>query len=296
MSDKTISKMYSYKPLKNYIGLEGVTPVKHKDVFVGVEIELEMVHKNYTISSINRLEDGSLKIHGAEFVTIPIKLKYLEIELNRLFRGLNKNVLLSSRCSVHVHINVRDITFDQLKSLVLIYMLFERALYRFSGDRWSNNFCVPLTQCIYFPYNLLRTSIINVEWAKYTGLNILPIWKGEAGTKLGTIEFRQMKATMDSVYIIEWCNLITAIKRYAQSFSYEEIREQILNITDFNNFAFKIFGKWSTLLTQSELFKEDMEKYYSRVKFVIPKQTPIKHQISNELTFIHFDEIQPIVV
>ena len=273
---KTISKLYSYKPLKNYTGLMGSIPVKNKDVFVGVEIELENVFNGYKLGTYQKVTDNSLKINGAELVTVPIKMKYLEVELRRLFGGLNSDTLVTKRCSVHVHMNVRDMTPNQVLNLVMLYMIFERSLYRVSGDRWNSNFCVPLAQA----YNLVNELFKNWDhvlswfWEKYTGLNLCPIYGGESHC-IGTVEFRQLHGTTSVEEIMMWCNMITALKRAAQDIPQEEILDIIKTIDSVDEYrllARRIFGSYAKFLTTQSTFAEDCEWCKTNLKFMIPEK------------------------
>ncbi len=263
MPDRSISAYFNYKPLKNYIGLEGSIPIKHKDVFVGVEVEVERVFKHAPISSITVTEDGSLKLQGYEFITIPMKFRYLEIELKRLLEGI-KYCHISKRCSVHVHINMRDMMSDEIKGLVLIYMLYERLLFRFSGNRWPNIFCTPLYNCPKMVHALLwNDPPTDWKWQKYTAMNLKPIW-GEGATKgrLGTIEFRQMEGSLDANRIVHWINLLTSLKRWVQHNTLDEIRThlKVLDVTErYTWLTEDVFGDWAHLLYRYPTFEEDLK-------------------------------------
>lgn len=272
----TISKLFSYKPIPNYIGLEGGIKIKHKDVFVGVEVEVEYENEFlplYKNSSYFSHSDGSLKIGGTEIVTIPIKLRYLEVELSRIFSQIRGKIILSNRCSTHIHMNVRDMTVEQLGNLVLLYMIFEKSLYHISGDRWDNNFCVPLYMC----HKLVRQWFKDEEytgawtWNKYTGLNISPVFGGES-SRIGTVEFRQLHGTIDTAEIINWCNLITALKRAAQNFERKEILAHIRTMKTTSGYwwlAKEVFGNWAELLTKQTSFKDDTEDCLSNLVIIL---------------------------
>lgn len=279
MSELTLSKIYKYPVLKSYTGLEGNIPVKHKDVFVGVELEIENVYNTYKLSTNKLTEDGSLKVNGAEFVTIPLKMRYLEIELRRIFESL-KDPLVSSRCSTHVHMNVRDMTPEQIVNFILLYMVFERSLYRISGDRWDNNFCVPL----YMAHTMMKgffkawDSTNMWTWYKYTGLNLCPIF-GSESTRIGTVEFRQMHGSVNVEEIMQWCNLITAIKRAAQEIPIDETLAHIktLPVTEaYGWLAKQVFGRYSILLINQSTFKEDVYKCLTNLKLLLGDKLYVK--------------------
>lgn len=273
----TVSQLYKYKHLKPYIGLQGRIPIKHKDVFVGVEIELENVTGYYEIGTRHYTEDHSLKVDGAEFVTIPIKMKYLEVELQRLFSGFKGTTpSISSRCSTHVHVNVRDMTPKEVLNMVMLYMIFERSLYRVSGDRWHNNFCIPLcmaTQTVRGFFNAWDKAIY-WGWYKYMGLNISPIWGGES-SMIGTVEFRQLHGTTNVEEIIQWCNMITSLKRAAQTIDQEELLAHIRTMNTTSGYSWlvkEVFGRYSKLLTDQSTFVLDVEKCISVLKACIPDE------------------------
>ena len=274
-SEPTVSQLYKYKSLKPYVGLEGSIPIKNKDVYVGVEIELEGVHGYYDVGTRHFMEDHSLKINGAEFVTIPIRMRYLEVELRRLFGGFTISTpTVSSRCSTHVHVNVRDMTAKQVINMVMLYMIFERSLYRISGDRWNNNFCIPLCMA-----TTTVKGFFDVwdepkmwGWYKYMGLNISPIWGGES-SRIGTVEFRQLHGTLSVEEIIQWCNLITALKRAAQEFDQEELLAHIRTMNTTSGYGWlvkEVFGKHSRLLTDQPTFVSDVEECISILKACLP--------------------------
>lgn len=289
-SELTVSKLYKYKHLKPYTGLQGSIPIKHKDVFVGVEIELENVTGYYEIGTRQYTEDHSLKVNGAEFVTIPIKMKYLEVELRRIlggFVGTAPNA--SSRCSTHVHVNVRDMTAKEILNMVMLYMIFERSLYRMSGDRWHNNFCIPLCMATQTVKGLFEAwdKVHLWGWYKYMGLNISPIWGGES-TMIGTVEFRQLHGTTSTEEIVQWCNMITSLKRAAQTIDQEELLAHIRTMNTTSGYGWlvkEVFGRYSKLLTDQPTFVGDVEKCISVLKACIPdERLGYKEQIKEKKT------------
>lgn len=281
-SVETISKLYNYKALKPYTGLEGSIPIKHKDVIFGVEIELEQVNVKYKLGTSNAIEDGSLKINGMEFVTVPLKLRYLEVELTRIFSGLDAP-LVSSRCSIHVHMNVRDMTPDQIINMVLLYTIFERGLYRISGDRWNSNFCVPIGLAPQLLKKIFSSwdNVSSWSWYKYTGLNLCPIWGGEGSHKLGTVEFRQMRGSTDVKEIIGWCNMLAALKRAAQKMDQGELIAHIRTMNTTSGYYWlvrEVFGKWAKLLSYQPTFAEDVETAISILKIYLPESVLMKKE------------------
>ncbi|UOF80616.1 putative amidoligase enzyme [Caudoviricetes sp.] len=273
-----IGDLFSYKRLSKYEGLLGKKEVRAPTTFVGVEVELEKVEykRNPPASCWTDTDDGSLKEKGREFVSIPIPVKYLEVELLKLLDSLFF-CQTSTRCSIHVHLNVRDFTLQELEKFLILYLIFERSLYRFSGDRWNNNFCVPLRFYPLYISNMffcLKRNELSQEWLKYHGLNLSPIFGGES-TKLGTIEFRQMEGTIDVDRIMDWVNLIVSLKISAKAFKYEDLVNEIslMNTTSsYHMLAEKTFKFCNELITKQPTFKEDIESSISFLKLVYQKE------------------------
>lgn len=268
-----LKSLVKYKSYPIYQGMCGTIPVRTKNMFFGVEVELEGVPEWTRPPTWKAMEDHSLKINGQEFASIPLKLQYLEMELSRLFNGVGKP-LITSRCSIHVHMNVRDLTWEEVFKLILIYLFFEKSLFKYSGDRFSNNFCVPLFECPSV-VSQLNPKNTGVEWYKYLALNILPIWgkHGESNC-LGTIEFRHMAGTTDVRKIVDWCNLLAGIKLAAKRFPLDELIAHLrtMNTTSgYYWFAKEVFKDWSKLVTGQETFKEDVESCILRTKFSFRK-------------------------
>lgn len=220
---KKLSDVHKFTNLKKYDGLVGRFPLHSENRYFGIEIEMENISKTINFpGSFRYHKDHSLKVMGAEYVTVPIQSKFLEIELSRLFLN-HPERLFSSRCSVHYHMNVRDITVEHLRKLILIYLLCERQIYKHSGDRWDNIFCVPAR----YHLRLLKEICLWQEWhdsflwGKYTGINFLPM------NTLGTIEFRMSKGTSSLENILSMVNIFSCLKTAAKSVDMKELQEAI---------------------------------------------------------------------
>ncbi len=287
-----VKALRKYEPLSKYKGLLGTLPIVGGYTYIGLEVELEHIprsdYKNLSESTWRVCDDGSLKDSGKEFVTIPIKFKYLEMELNRLFSGLSKP-LVSTRCSTHVHINVREMTTEELGVFILLYSIFERAFYRFSGDRWNSNFCIPLFASPYYPKRLLKHLFnekispreFEISWYKYLGFNVCPIIGSDGSGVQGTVEFRHMEGTTDPKYIINWINLIVSLKLASKRFNLETMKGILLTMnadSSYISLTQSIFGEFANLLLQQPTFKRDIESCITATK---------------KLIFIQNDELAP---
>ena len=193
-------------------------------LLVGIEVELEQIVLNRYPAGWNRIKDGSLKDNGLEF-TIPVWHNHAEDWLRELFNSFNK-AEASKRCSVHIHANINDFTLDQVKCLVLLYTIFERPLYRYSGKRWNSIYCVPVqTWAVGLNLDEMSFGDLAEAFHKYSGINIFP-----DNGKLGTAEFRHMAGTKNILYIKAWIDIIAALVKYAQKQNYAELKERISNM------------------------------------------------------------------
>jgi hypothetical protein len=277
-----ISSLYPYPIIFNYVGVRGRIPLRSPKTLVGIEIELEHLDRNTTLytPSWKTFHDGSLKEEGKEFVSCPIQTQYLEIELIKLFNSLH-SYKITQRCSIHVHLNVRDFKSKDLFNFLLLYLVFERNLYRFSGDRWNNIHCVPLYSFKDFivPFlKKLNSGHVFPSWKKYHGLNLSPIWGGESSL-LGTIEFRHMGGCTSVEKIMDWINLIVSLRDAAKSMNTETIIQYIKTLNtskQYEGFALLVFKDWEKLLTESSFFEEDMSMCITKAKELLYEAKKLK--------------------
>lgn len=174
-------------------------------------------------------KDGSLR-KGTEFIfSAPHKGANITAALNALqdfinvYRYNDKPIQISDRCSVHVHLDVRDLDNKELSNFILIYTLVERVMFLIIDEsRVKNNYCKPLTNSSfkYILCDLLKKQgideydsidrfvrAVRENCNKYSALNILPI------ATYGSIEFRHHQGTTDMSAIKRWINVILALKR-----------------------------------------------------------------------------------
>ena len=119
--------------------------------YIGIEIEVEQITRAFMQELSEQLwfntEDGSLRNNGREFVTPPIRGKQIIYSLDEFYRLLPDKADFSDRTSIHIHVNMRNATFEELFNVLMIYLVFEQMLYRFAGNtRYKNIFCVPIQE------------------------------------------------------------------------------------------------------------------------------------------------------
>lgn len=269
--DSKLSDIYKYPPLSKIQSLKGKTPIKGGYTYIGVEIELEHIDIKRAIPNIwDVVDDHSLKVAGKEFVSVPIKAEWLEVEIERLL-GCLSFWKSTSRCSTHVHLNARDLTLSELKVFLIIYNMFERLLYRISGDRWNNNFCVPLQ--FYQGYlsdvlNGLDKGVLAHNWKKYHGLNLSPLFGGES-TCIGTIEFRHMKGFTSTPELLNWINTIISLKLACKKYTTETLINLLLEMntsSSYIEFTREVFGDEAEQFITLASYKEDIESGVTSTK------------------------------
>lgn len=211
-----LSELFAYSPMPLFTSKAGLSFPPGPDPLLVMGVELEIENTTEAAGGLRgfRVEkDGSLRNNGWEFITYPMYYNCLTERLTTFFNNNDFNESnYSERCSVHVHANCRDLTLDQVASIVLIYQVVEKLLFKFIGeDRDKNIFCVPLseTTITYRLINRIADQNYNVfrDWNKYTALNLMPLCNLEQGT----IEFRHMAGTYTVEFILAWLRIISRI-------------------------------------------------------------------------------------
>lgn len=186
------------------IGLPDELP---KGEFVaGIECELEGVALPIPIEGFFIEKDGSLRGNGYEYISIPFtKVALLEKfkELHSRLEFIKGEDPFSPRTSTHVHVNCAFLGFKEVRTIVLLYALFEEFFFMMVKPiRRDNIHCVPLTET-HLP-NLYRRGLDGMvdRWHKYTALNIKPL------REIGTIEFRHLHGTGDVAELSRWLDVL----------------------------------------------------------------------------------------
>jgi hypothetical protein len=230
---------------------------------VGIEVELEGLSCPPNIGKWVKHSDDSLKVDGIEY-TLLTWHEHAKDNLWLLFGNLRPSI--STRCSVHVHINALDMTVENIKTFLLYYMIFEKALYNYSGKRWKNIFCVPLNTW-YFNLRHLNSFGLANEWSKYAGLNL------ETLMRHGTIEFRQMTGNTNAIYINTWVNMIVNLKKFVMNTTYDEAVTSVLAMNSTSAYwdlVSDIFKTDASALMYNN-FQKDMESCITHTKLNITK-------------------------
>lgn len=215
---------------------------------VGVELEMEGIQYSFskssgevpvssrfitdvTLPSLGNfwkvIKDGSLR-KGTEFIfSVPHKGANITAALDKMqtfidaFSYRNEPIKITDRCSVHVHLDVRDLDNEEVSNFVLLYIFVERVLFlTIDSGRVKNNYCKPLTNSAfkYILSELIKKGndeydsierfvrAIREQCDKYSALNILPV------STYGSVEFRHHQGTKDMAEVKRWINIILALK------------------------------------------------------------------------------------
>lgn len=242
---------------------------------IGIEIELEHVLNSPKLDYLWLREiDGSLKIGGKEFKLATWHNNALDA-LTELFTKVKARA--TSRCGVHIHVDVTEYTYEEVKIATLVYMIFEKLLYTYSGKRWNSNYCVPIQT-----YHLLDVPIVTIRpgdfefiLPKYAGLHFVG--------QFGTLEFRQMVGTTNPRYINNWINIVVNLVKYAKNKKLDDIINKInrmRTISSYYELFTEVFESYSGYLETSS-FKEDVETGVTLAKVNLHNDPQITQQLLN---------------
>lgn len=213
-----LSEIFSHQPeVRSVIPHTSI----HSTRAVGIEVEVENARGAESTRLWNVIRDSSLRDDGREFVLrAPIAGKDLRdafMELSTLIHSV-PSIVVSERCSVHVHVDVRDFTTTQLSNLLTTYVAAESALYMLGGkDRYDNIYCPGITAALEQMSVMRRVLSGDQEqiwrgvhdWCKYTGINLRSV------ESQGSVEFRAHEGTLDPRRILRWTNILLLMADYA---------------------------------------------------------------------------------
>jgi len=202
---------------------------KRQDGDFGIEIECEGKDLAVPHADVWRTDDdGSLRgvfPHSrAEWVLArPLSLDNAIKAVDELskFQIQHKAQLdFSFRTSVHVHMNVQNLTFNQYLNTIYTYLLLENVLVRYCGnDRIGNRFCLRMQDAEGLSELIMRLfkegprglGYFNEDAAKYASINIA------ATNNYGSLEFRAMQGNLQVPYISTWLKALYNLREFAKA-------------------------------------------------------------------------------
>ena len=197
----------------------------------GIEIECEgenlyPVDNNYWKTE----DDGSLRgvfPHSrCEWVfkkPQDLKKTLLAIKhLNNKQEEMGAKPSFSFRTSVHVQVNVLDLTWNQYCNFIYLYLLLEEPLMYFCGqERIGNRFCLRMQDAeglLDVVQHIFQTGpgalrILNEDGIRYSAINLYTT------RKYGSLEFRGMRGTLDVDVLATWISTLDGLKNISKEFN-----------------------------------------------------------------------------
>lgn len=240
---------------------------------IGIEIEVEGRNLKAIDNEVWKSEDdGSLRGNFPDsrceyILRTPVKIDAVLTAVSGLRAELEVNNALfafSYRTSVHVHLNVQQLLYHELLSMMYAYYLLEEPLMTFCGKtRKGNNFCLRLADAegvldwVTQMFEFGPDSLLNVpgDNARYAAMNI------EAIRKYGSVEFRGMQGNMDAGKIDKWCSILVSIREYAKKKKPKDVYEDFMKNGP-AGFAELVLGKDVDVIKYARMEK-DMEVSFS---------------------------------
>lgn len=198
---------------------------------VGVEIECEgrnltpIMDATWTTEADNSLR-GGFPHEACEWVfSKPVPIRDVLPALQQLEDVQKKSKAVfdfSFRTSVHVHVNVQQLSVDQISNLIYTYFLCETVMMNHvNQSRRGNRFCLRMEDAegmVDYITKMIRApegdwKMLNPHDAiRYSAMNIEALWK------YGSIEFRGMEGNMDVNRIYNWCKAFVNMREFAKQF------------------------------------------------------------------------------
>lgn len=263
---------------------------------VGIEIELENLlnYRSNRLLHWNIITDESLRNGGREFITKGDGLGgdvlfNASTEIEIALRGYSPDP--TWRCSTHIHLDVRDLTVEEMKLVLMAYIFFEKFLFRESGwERYKNNFCVPmglaqgqvsvLADCFTIQDITTFASIISDNWGKYTALNLKTL------PTLGTFEFRMPQPAFRSVDLLKTSNRFLSLKKLAVSWEgdLDGFLAHLVDL-DVSDVFDKSLGRSSVFLEEDKAFGFSLVKDLLMLKDLKIKTQRLTRDLHSSLFF-----------
>jgi hypothetical protein len=192
----------------------------------GVEIETVFLGEGDTNDTdqfnFNKTSDGSISGYGVEWVSAPMSGDRMFNEIDGICGWLNKNEYGVNRsCGLHVHIDARDLYWEELCGIMIVGNAAEETLYSMiPKSRETSNWCrkSKLTNEVllgiksnkdftnsWYDYNGESPNLDKYNDSRYTGINM------HARVYMGTVEFRHHSGTINPNKINNWITVCQSI-------------------------------------------------------------------------------------
>lgn len=156
--------------------------------------------------------------------------------------------VFSERTSIHVHVDVRALTWLEVLSVARLYLVFEKSLFDLVGrQRYHNIFCTPLSATL-----ACNGEEDGFRVDKYCALNLKT-----TGT-IGTVEFRGMAGTDDHESIVRWMTMCASLVEFCFQNSPDKVRSMINTLKTESQYQMladsiwgNVFGRALTMFPES---------------------------------------------
>ncbi len=250
-----------------------VLPLPQRKIFkgeVGIEVEVEGSNLPDIRGDWKTTTDGSLRGEAYEYIfKCPLPRDKVTRALDQLNEGLaHSTVNMNDRTSVHVHVNVQQMSLIELFCFIILYLVYEDVLFKYCGDnREGNLFCLRGKDAEYVIDILEHISVTGEydmfgdEGLRYSGINL------NALTKFGSLEFRGMRGTVDTEVIQTWTDILLRMKDMSSTLHDPQEIISSLSTEGYLEFTTKVFGEeFTSLLCSYPQWQDDIREGYRRVQ------------------------------
>lgn len=228
--------------------------------YIAAEIEVDGMHGHLTeirssFKDLNKVikkwnasvvRDGSLSGDGFEINTAPARGISFENQIQEICNSISANAIITERCGLHIHVDARDLTYEDIKALIALYKSIERGLFLTQPkERRKSEYCLPCGD-IYSKESDLDYAVYSKEHSKerieemkknkyatarYFALNL------HSWFYRGTVESRLHTGTVNAEEIIAWGSLLAMMLDAAKE-RYKPVgttsKQKLLNLTVMN--------------------------------------------------------------
>lgn len=229
------------------------------DFRAGIEIEVERMSDAESVpTEWEVVSDGSLRNGGREYITRNgYSGRDLDIALTNVDTFFQENrPQLSERCSTHIHVDVTDMTQEQVVNFLCLSVMVEHVLFNLFGNtRTANTFCLS-TDTGTMNFDSIVDSLVNPDlllstgWSKYAAIGMKRI------RDLGTVEFRMFTTVLRKADYVKILNVLFAMKAAAMEM---ESPQQLVDIKLTQGMS-GIFGLYFPEIAYSEEFEPLLDR------------------------------------
>jgi hypothetical protein len=199
------------------------------------------------------VEDRSLRNHGREFKSAGVVFGTTEVEsaVEELCAWAKEaNYSVSTRTGLHVHMDCRSITTEELARVAALWAIIEERVFAaIPLDRQQGGFCIPWhygSAAVQPVWRLMSSSgegavdLLFEGLDKYTSLNVGPL------RQYGSIELRVLPATTSAASVMETLCFCAALMQAGVSLTKEELMD--LDPIRALTFMSGLVGGWGNFL------------------------------------------------